>query len=161
MLSWLSSSIIWLSLSVIMGLAVYGLFLRMQRKAENLSGQDAASDFKDLEPAVETHQVESPPIAALDFGREYGTRLVTKPSTTIGRHSDNDISISDVRVSRCHALLVKNVEGNFEIHNRTAGRSEPNPILVNGNYVEHAVLKDGDQVTIGGVNFTFSSCRLN
>ena len=38
-----------------------------------------------------------------------------------------------------------------------ADRAEPNPILINGEIKEHATLKDGDRVSLGGVGFVFRS----
>ena len=83
------------------------------------------------------------------------TVIVTRPEVVIGRHSHDDIRISDVRVSRHHAKLVAKRDGGFEIHNLTSVRSEPNPMLVNGEAREHANIDDGDVVTLGGVSFTF------
>ena len=81
---------------------------------------------------------------------------VTKPEMVIGRHSGDDVFVNDVRVSRHHARL-KMAAGSYEIVNQTAVRSEPNPILVNGVAREHALLHDGDVVSIGGVTFTFQA----
>lgn len=73
----------------------------------------------------------------------------------IGRHSSNDVRLDDVRVSRHHARIDRNAEGAIEIHNITASRSEPNPMLVNGVYSETATLRDGDIISLGGVEFTY------
>jgi hypothetical protein len=81
---------------------------------------------------------------------------VTKPEIIIGRHSQDDIRLADVRVSRHHARLAQAGDG-YEIHNLTAVRSEPNPMLVNGVEKEHTPLKDGDVVSLGGVTFTFKT----
>lgn len=83
-----------------------------------------------------------------------GTVSVTKPDAVIGRHSDDDIRIPDARVSRHHARLTC-VNGHYEISNLTALRSEPNPLLVNGIERERAELHDGDEISLGGVKFTF------
>jgi len=72
----------------------------------------------------------------------------------IGRHSGDDVRINDVRVSRHHARLVNTGSG-FELHNLTAVRSEPNPILINDVEREHAVLADGDVISLGGVKLVF------
>jgi Kef-type K+ transport system membrane component KefB len=72
----------------------------------------------------------------------------------IGRHSENDIRIPDVRVSRRHARLV-GMGGRYELHNLTAVRSEPNPILINDVEREHAVLADGDVISLGGVKLRY------
>ena len=91
---------------------------------------------------------------ALEFDGALGSVAVTKPEMVIGRHSSDDVFVNDVRVSRHHARI-KMANGGYEIVNQTAVRSEPNPILVNGVAKEHALLHDGDVVSIGGVTFTF------
>lgn len=90
----------------------------------------------------------------LVFDNALGSVRVSKPELVIGRHSSDDVFVNDVRVSRHHARL-KMANGGYEIVNQTAVRSEPNPILVNGAPREHALLHDGDVVSIGGVTFTF------
>ncbi len=90
----------------------------------------------------------------LVFEPGLGRFPLTKGEMLIGRHSNDDIRINDVRVSRQHARLVE-AGGRFEIHNLTAVRSEPNPMLVNNVPREHATLADGDVISLGGVSFTF------
>lgn len=93
-------------------------------------------------------------LAILEFEGEPGRVRIVRPEVVIGRHSEDDIQVRDVRVSRHHARLVARRDGGFEIHNLTAVRSEPNPMQVNGVTREHASLQDGDIVSLGGVNFT-------
>ena len=92
---------------------------------------------------------------ALVFAAGLGRFPLTKGETLIGRHSSDDVRINDVRVSRQHARLVA-TGGHYEIHNLTAVRSEPNPMLINDIAREHAVLADGDTISLGGVTFRFS-----
>ncbi len=93
---------------------------------------------------------KTPILATVSFAEDLGTFDVTKPSMVIGRHSEDDIRINDIRVSRRHARLALTHDGKFEIHNQTADRAEANPILINGIAHEHAVLADGDKVVLGG-----------
>ena len=95
------------------------------------------------------------PLAVLMFECAPGRVAVIRSEVVIGRHSEDDIRVPDVRVSRHHARLVAKRSGGFEIHNLTAVRSEPNPMLVNGVAREHAAITDGDVVSLGGVNFIF------
>jgi Kef-type K+ transport system membrane component KefB len=74
----------------------------------------------------------------------------------IGRHSENEIRIPDVRVSRRHARIV-GMGGHYELHNLTAVRSEPNPILINDVEREHAELRNGDVISLGGVKLRFKA----
>lgn len=97
---------------------------------------------------------EDRPLAVLEFDGPPGRVVVRRGEVVIGRHSDDDVRVPDIRVSRHHARLVAHGGGNrFEIHNLTAVRSEPNPMLVNGRSREHASVGDGDVVTLGGVSF--------
>lgn len=93
-------------------------------------------------------------LAVLEFEGEPGRVTIMRPEVVIGRHSEDDIQVRDVRVSRHHARLVARRDGGFEIHNLTAVRSEPNPMQVNGVTREHANLENGDIVSLGGVSFT-------
>lgn len=93
--------------------------------------------------------------ATLDFDHAIGKVAVANPDVVIGRHREDGIRVNDVRVSRGHARLQKLGDGTYEITNLTASRSEPNPITVNGSEKEKAVLKDGDVVSLNGVNFKF------
>lgn len=95
---------------------------------------------------------EDRPLAVLEFDGPPGNVPVQRGEIVIGRHSDDDVRVPDIRVSRHHARLVAH-GGSFEIHNLTAVRSEPNPMLVNGKSREHASVADGDIITLGGVSF--------
>ena len=100
-------------------------------------------------PATEPAS-KAPALATVVFEEGLGSFDVIKPSTVIGRHSEDDIKINDIRVSRRHARLSLTHDGKFEIHNQTADRADANPILINGVVHEHAVLNDGDKVELGG-----------
>lgn len=93
--------------------------------------------------------------ATLEFDNSIGKVVVTNPDVVIGRHKDDGIRVNDVRVSRGHARLQKLGDNVYEITNLTATRSEPNPITINGEVKDKAILKDGDAVSLNGVNFTF------
>lgn len=107
-------------------------------------------------PAAIATAGAAPKGPVLVFDNVLGTIPIIKPEIVIGRHSGDDIFVNDVRVSRHHAKL-KVANGTYEIINQTAVRSEPNPILVNNVAREHAILHDGDIVSIGGVKFTFQA----
>jgi pSer/pThr/pTyr-binding forkhead associated (FHA) protein len=97
---------------------------------------------------------EDRPLAVLEFDGPPGRVPVKRGAIVIGRHTDDDVRVPDVRVSRHHARLVAHGgRDGFEIHNLTAVRSEPNPMLVNGKSREHASVGDGDVITLGGVSF--------
>ena len=118
-----------------------------------LDGDKApAPILEDAGPVVmqATPANSKPVLATLEFADDLGRFTVLAPSVVIGRHSDDDIRINDIRVSRHHARLVLGADGKFELTNQTADRSSANPIIVNGIEREHAVLEDGDRVALGG-----------
>lgn len=109
-----------------------------------------------MPPTPAARSAGGPPrsLAMLEFEGEPGVVDIVRPEVVIGRHSEDDIQVRDVRISRHHARLVAHRDGGFEIHNLTAVRSEPNPMQINGETREHARLKNGDVVSLGGVSFT-------
>jgi Kef-type K+ transport system membrane component KefB len=137
----------------------------LARLAQRIFGEEASTQTRAApepvavtvgEPAL-ANAIEalSPGGPVLVFDSDIGRVPLEKNEMVIGRHSQDDIRVNDIRVSRHHALLKALDGGGYEIHNQTAVRSEPNPVLVNGQEKEHAVLKDGDVVTVGGVTFTY------
>lgn len=100
-------------------------------------------------PASAAAAATSPPMARLDFEGGFSFPVM-RGAVTIGRHSEDDIQIKDIRVSRHHARLTVAHDGRFEIQNLTADRTQARPITING--VEHikAILSEGDQVVLGG-----------
>lgn len=113
------------------------------------AGQRAAQH----NPLSEDEPRDGTRVAVLEFDSPPWAVTLTAPEVMIGRHSQDDVRIPDLRVSRHHAKLIAVRHGGFEIHNLTAVRSEPNPMLVNGEECAHASLGDGDVVTLGGVSF--------
>ncbi len=121
------------------------------KKAEAILA-DVGPPVEQRTPVVATPA--HPVLATLVFGDNLGTFEVTSSNVVIGRHSEDDIRVSDIRVSRRHARLSMGPNGRFELVNQTADRSAPNPITVNGTEKEHAEISDGDKVSLNGVEFT-------
>ena len=119
---------------------------------ETAAGAEAAA--AEAGPAAEPEQQPVHHGPVLQFEDNVGTVPLVKSEVVIGRHSQDDIRVPDVRVSRHHARLRLIDGGKVELTNLTADRSEPNPVTVNGVEKEHAVLVDGDRVSLGGVVFT-------
>ena len=84
------------------------------------------------------------------MGDERLSYMINKPVTTIGRRDDNDLTLQQATVSREHAKIIFNGAG-FEIINL----SQSNKIIVNGQFIEHAALKNGDIIGFGEVVITF------
>lgn len=65
----------------------------------------------------------------------------------IGRYPNNDIVIDHPTVSAYHAELVQRPDGRYELHDRESR----NGTRINGTPVRQAILKDGDQITLGAI----------
>jgi ABC-type multidrug transport system ATPase subunit len=76
-------------------------------------------------------------------------------STTIGRAPDNEIVIPDVLASDYHAYLVPTARG-VQIVDVTGA----NGTFVNGQQVKHAILCEGDVVTIGNLDLVMADGTL-
>ncbi len=75
---------------------------------------------------------------------------VDKPITTIGRSSTNDVVFAVNTVSKKHAEIVF-TGGGFEIHDL----GSTNHVIVNGQFVETATLKNADIIGLGDALVTF------
>jgi DNA-binding SARP family transcriptional activator len=80
-----------------------------------------------------------------------GRRYRLEVSTRIGRRPDNDIVLDDDDVSRYHAVII-DTGSSFVISDLRS----TNGVLVRGRRIRpSATLADGDQIRIGGYEFTF------
>ncbi len=85
-------------------------------------------------------------------GATAGQRLSLElPLTRLGRHPQSDVSLDDITVSRRHAEIERMADGGYEI--RDAGSL--NGTYVNGERVEKARLRNGDEVQIGKFRMVF------
>lgn len=98
-----------------------------------------------------------PPVRAdysltITTGERAGKRYkLAAPRITIGRASENDISIEhDVKCSRQHAVIEYGVQG-YEIESL----SDKNPVIVDGREVSRAPLRNGAQIQLGETHFSF------
>jgi len=78
-------------------------------------------------------------------------QVLDGPRATIGRSEDVECVLNDPNVSRRHAELQQVRGGDWEI--RDLGST--NGIKVNGRRTSSAVLREGDQVTVGTTTFRF------
>ena len=96
---------------------------------------------------------EGPTRRLMALGR--GSKPPSTSGAKIGRAIDNDIVIHDVLASRYHAYLVTTPLG-AEIRDANSA----NGTFVNGMRVGSAVLTEGDVVTIGNVDLSFTGGEL-
>lgn len=71
---------------------------------------------------------------------------ITNVETQIGRTNDNDLVLSSTTISRKHAKIEFN-GASFEI----TDLNSTNHVIVNGAFVERALLKNGDIIGLGEV----------
>jgi hypothetical protein len=69
---------------------------------------------------------------------------LTRDAYTVGRHRNNDIVVSDPKVSSFHARFDRTIEGFVLVDLRSRNGS-----FVNGKRVEAVILQNGDEVRLG------------
>ena len=93
------------------------------------------------------------------FNPKNGTRTLfalDKRLTKIGRLSENDVTLNDDRVSRYHAEIIRQPDGDFLIQDLNSS----NGTKVGGRKVSNKKLKDGDRIDIGRLILTFKTADL-
>jgi hypothetical protein len=124
----------------------------IQVLAETQAAQptDLSSQTQVIQPA----QVPQGPVARarLLLASRSGTHMIPLESTllTLGRGLNNDIILEDTRVSRHHAQLRYRAR-RFWI----ADTGSTNGTFVNGEQVAERALRDGDMISLGGLELTF------
>jgi hypothetical protein len=78
------------------------------------------------------------------------TITLDKQVTSLGRNLDNDIVIEDKRVSRRHAQI-RYEHRNYCLYDLASA----NGAFVNGQAVSQVILRDGDLISLGGVDLAF------
>lgn len=96
-------------------------------------------------------------------GQFKGARFLITPDTkegsgvtVAGRSPDSDIYLDDVTVSRRHALFMPNA-GSYIL----TDAGSLNGTYVNGDRVDEAYLKNGDEIYIGKFHFAFYQGKGN
>jgi Inner membrane component of T3SS, cytoplasmic domain len=90
-------------------------------------------------------------------GKEKGKIFeISADRISIGRSDNNDIVVMSEAVSRFHAVIELDAEGNYVIKDNQS----KNGIQVNGKSVPAAIMKDGDVVQVGTFVFRFNGAVL-
>ncbi len=95
----------------------------------------------------------APPVFLIEIlsGPEAGRVFqLLPPKVRIGRGTENDIVLTDLRVSR-EQLVLEFRSGQFEVKNI----SDKNVMRINKYEASHSILKDKDVLTIGGTKLRF------
>ena len=89
-------------------------------------------------------------VAGVVAGRQF---QLQRPMTLIGRHSNNDITLTDdATISRFHARVARGPQG-VVIYDEGSS----NGTFVNGERVYQRVLRPGDVITVGKASFRFEN----
>jgi pSer/pThr/pTyr-binding forkhead associated (FHA) protein len=75
---------------------------------------------------------------------------LTRDAYTIGRHRNNDIVISDPKVSSFHARIDRSAEGFVLVDLKSRNGS-----YINGKRIETGLLKTGDEVRMGTARLVY------
>ncbi len=95
----------------------------------------------------------SKPYAFLEAqGETLTVHPITRLPWRIGRSENNDMTVTDVSISRHHAQILHDQSGNFRI----LDLNSKNGVLVNGKKIAEEFLEEGNQVELGDVIFRFS-----
>lgn len=81
------------------------------------------------------------------------TFALTAAEVTIGRDGENEIVLAENTVSRYHARLLRQENGQFAL----TDLSSANGVYINGTRVQRAILCSGDQIKVGDNFFRFQS----
>src|SRR5262245_60386096 len=119
--------------------------------APQAAGGDRTQIFQPPAASGAAPQAQQPR-ARLLLATPGGAHVIPLESTqlTIGRGLNNDIILEDTRVSRHHAQL-RYRSKRFWV----ADLSSTNGTYVNGEQVEEQALRDGDIISLGGLELTF------
>ncbi|MDQ2800734.1 MAG: FHA domain-containing protein [Armatimonadota bacterium] len=82
-----------------------------------------------------------------------GTFALTSGDLTIGRDGDNEIVLAENTVSRRHARLLRDGQGQFTV----TDLGSANGVYVNGERVQRAILTHGDEVKVGDNYFRYQA----
>ncbi|KAJ2994947.1 hypothetical protein HDV02_001176 [Globomyces sp. JEL0801] len=98
--------------------------------------------------------------AKLIYNTSYGGKMefsLSKDEISLGRREDNDIVLSDVKISKRHALIVKN----NNIHHLIDTKSS-NGVRLNDNLIEpnrQYALKHNDEIMIGQISLLYRAAN--
>lgn len=121
----------------------------LENKArQEKESRDIQAEYERLRRLMEVKNIF--PRLKCHVGANIFTYQIDKPKTLIGREQDNDLILSDDKVSRHHAEIIFNGSC-FEIEDKRS----TNKVIVNGQFVERTVLKSGDIIGLGEVVITF------
>ncbi len=107
--------------------------------------------FDDPEAEAEQEPELDVPLLIIIQGEEEGREVeLRRDELTLGRGPDNELVLPDIACSRRHAMIERQGE-DWVVVDLNSG----NGTLVNGERVQRAVLRDGDEIDVGSTVLEF------
>jgi tetratricopeptide (TPR) repeat protein len=107
--------------------------------------------FDDPEAEAEQEPELDVPLLIIIQGEEEGREVeLRRDELTLGRGPDNELVLPDIACSRRHAMIERQGE-DWVVVDLNSG----NGTLVNGERVQRAVLRDGDEIEVGSTVLEF------
>ena len=132
---------------------------------QNAAGANFCSACGSALPEVDELATGTYPVVGVDVpgAGEVGQLIVTRGGTAgarfaldadkvqIGRHPDSDIFLDDVTVSRRHAEVRRESDGQYHL----VDAGSLNGTYLDGDRIEQALLREGAQVQVGKFRLVF------
>ncbi len=114
------------------------------------------ADQPQPDPATSSAAAAPPPADPAPPPPDQGIDLGTRSSLRIGRATDNDLTLDDLRISRHHVLITRMASGDLEVRDLDSA----NGTFVNGRRVRSQRIDDGDFIGVGGQTLQLRGGRL-
>lgn len=98
---------------------------------------------------------EIPALLGLQGLAAGSTFALTGGDVTVGRDGNNGIVLAENTVSRRHARLLRDSQGQFTL----TDLGSANGVYINGTRIERAILASGDEIKIGDNYFRFQAAK--
>lgn len=133
-----------------------------ERRAPEAVPEEAGLPPRDIGPSVArlergpTLPLSGTPVLLGLQGLATGsTFALTDGDVTVGRDGDNEIVLAENTVSRRHARLLRDSQGQFTL----TDLGSANGVYINGTRIQRAILATGDEIKIGDNYFRFQAAK--
>lgn len=127
---------------------------RPDSERTHLAGHTSMAEAKrDGTPPETVGEAAWPAAAWIEIADSNVTHGIGRGMIRLGRDEDNDIYLPDKTVHRYHALIHWTEDAEFKITDLSS--SEGNGVVVNGQRIAEARLRNGDTVELGQTVLTF------
>lgn len=137
---------------------------KAEKRAPEAVPEEAGLPPKDIPPTAASlgrgpalPLSEIPALVGLQGLAAGSTFALTDGDVVIGRDGDNGIVLAENTVSRRHARLLRDGQGQFTV----SDLGSANGIYINGTRIQRAILAAGDELKIGDNYFRFQAAKEN